>query len=149
LLGHRIRRTLRRRIISRICAGLARLAVRQSVGDTQCGAKLLRNTPDLHSALAEGFTAGWLFDVELFSRITRNGGPREGSFYEYPLPQWTEVAGSKVSTGAVLASGVRMLRLIAGARLPGITFGVPAGQPANLDRPPRQGEAGPLAGARP
>ena len=117
MLGHRVERTLMRRTVSRVCATLARMAVRLPIGDTQCGAKLLRNTDTLVEALAEPFSAGWLFDVELFTRIAAGIGAARTGFYEYPLPEWTEIAGSKVSGRAILRSGVSMLRLIAESRL--------------------------------
>lgn len=115
LLGHRIARKLSRRIVSRICARLARLAVGLPIGDTQCGAKLLRNSPKLATSLAHPFSAGWLFDVELFSRLAA-GGRARGAFYEFPLPEWTEVPGSKVTARAIRRAGVAMLKLIAEKR---------------------------------
>lgn len=117
MLGHRIERTIGRRIVSRICATLARQAVRLPIGDTQCGAKLMRNTPVLRNAIAQPFTAGWLFDVELFARLSGQMTDRRFAFYEQPLAEWTEVAGSKVSAKAIAASGVRMLQLICEMRL--------------------------------
>lgn len=117
LLGHRVNRTLSRRIISRICARLARIAVGLPIGDTQCGAKLLRNTPRLSQSLARPFSAGWLFDVELFSRIAETAASSSKAFYEYPLPEWTEVPGSKVTGRAIRRAGLAMLRLIAERRL--------------------------------
>lgn len=119
MLGHRVQRTAGRRAVSRLCAGLARLAIGLPVADTQCGAKLLRNTPALAAAVAQPFTAAWLFDVELFARIARAGAKADAAqrFYELPLSEWTEVPGSKVSTRAILGSGLRMLRLIAELRL--------------------------------
>ncbi len=117
LLGHRVERTLMRRTVSRICAALARVAVRLPIGDTQCGAKLLRNSPRLVRALETPFSAGWLFDVELFSRILAEIRAGRSTFYEYPLAEWTEVAGSNVSGRAILRSGLSMMRLIAESRL--------------------------------
>jgi glycosyltransferase involved in cell wall biosynthesis len=117
LLGHRVHRTLSRRIISRICARLARIAVGLPIGDTQCGAKLLRNTPRLAQCLARPFSAGWLFDVELFTRIAETAASSRQAFYEYPLPEWTEVPGSKVTGRAIRRAGLAMLRLIAERRL--------------------------------
>lgn len=117
LLGHRIERTFWRRSVSRICAVLARQAVRLPIGDTQCGAKLFRNTPELRSELEEPFTAGWLFDVELFARLSHRLGNRKKQFYELPLCQWSEIEGSKVTTSAILKSGLNMLRIIAEVRL--------------------------------
>ena len=118
MLGHRVRRTAGRRAVSRLCAGLARLAIGLPVADTQCGAKILRSTPALATAVAQPFTAAWLFDVELFARIARAGARAEAAerFYEMPLSEWTEVPGSKVTARAILRSGLRMLRLIAELR---------------------------------
>lgn len=117
LLGHRIERTIARRTVSRICAMLARLAVGLPIGDTQCGAKLLRNTEALTEALAAPFSAGWLFDVELFTRISTTLSGQRNAFYELPLAEWTEIAGSKVTGRAIVRSGLSMLRLISERRL--------------------------------
>ena len=117
LLGHRIERTFKRRVVSRVCGALARQAIRMPVADTQCGAKLLRTGPELSAALADPFSAGWLFDVELFARLSARVADRRHSFYEHPLSEWDEVAGSKVTTRAILRSGLQMLRLIATTRL--------------------------------
>lgn len=126
LLGHRISRTLARRAVSRICSGLARAAVRLPVRDTQCGAKLLRNTPALRNAIACEFTAGWLFDVELFTRLSTQMKDRHSAFFEYPLPEWTEVAGSKVNAAVILKSGFKMLKLLAESRFGRASYVVPA-----------------------
>lgn len=117
LLGHRIDRTIARRIVSRICSGLARMAVRLPVRDTQCGAKLLRNTPALRRSVDAPFTAGWLFDVELFARLSEQLNHQARPFYEFPLSEWTEVAGSKVTGRVIVKSGFRMLKLVLDSRL--------------------------------
>ena len=130
LLGHRIDRTLKRRIVSRLCGALARQAIRLPVADTQCGAKLLRAGPALDASLATPFTAGWLFDVELFARLSASLPDRTRAFYELPLAEWDEVAGSKVSTRAIVQSGVQMLRLIAEIRLGHAARAVTGGTPA-------------------
>ena len=121
MLGHRVERTMGRRLVSRVCATLARVAVRLPIGDTQCGAKMLRNTEALSNALKTPFSAGWLFDVELFTRLSAQTEEAHRAFYEFPLAEWTEVAGSKVSGRAILRAGFAMLRLIAESR-----FGLPA-----------------------
>ena len=117
LLGHRINRTLARRAVSRICSGLARTAVRLPVRDTQCGAKLLRNTPALRKCIEQEFTAGWLFDVELFTRLSSCLKDRRKAFFEFPLAEWTEVAGSKVTGKVIIKSGIKMLKLVVESRL--------------------------------
>lgn len=118
MLGHRIERRFSRRVVSQICAMLARQVLRLPIGDSQCGAKLLRNTPALARALAQPFSAAWLFDVELFLRLKENLAAQNSrqAFYEQPLAEWDEVPGSKVSGRAVLRSGMEMLKLLGRAR---------------------------------
>lgn len=113
IIGHQIERTFMRRMVSRLCATMASMAVRLPLGDTQCGAKLFRNTPALSDALAKPFSAAWLFDVELFTRIAHGMEKPRAGFFEYPLTQWDEIPGSKVSTRAILRAGFVMMRLIA------------------------------------
>lgn len=119
MLGHRVERTFMRSMVSRICASLARLAIGLPIADTQCGAKMFRATPALKESVSVPFTAGWLFDVELLARVARRDQNTSARtrFYELPLSEWTEVPGSKVSARAILASGLRMLRLIFELRL--------------------------------
>ena len=50
-------------------ATLAALILRQPFYDTQCGAKLFRNTPALAGALSEPFRSPWAFDLELLGRL--------------------------------------------------------------------------------
>lgn len=118
MVGHKIYRKFHRRIISRVCAALARIAIGQPVSDTQCGAKLLRATPDLVAALAKPFSAGWLFDVELLGRLASAKGPHAAPrLYELPLSEWTEIAGSKVTTSGILKSAMTMVQLIFSLRI--------------------------------
>lgn len=117
MLGHRINRTLGRKIISRTCSTMARMALGLPIADTQCGAKLFRTSAALQAAVSTPFTAGWLFDVELFARVRHAQGEGGKTFYEFPLPQWNEVPGSKISGRAVVKAGLRMVGLIAEYRL--------------------------------
>ena len=50
MIGHKIDRTLTRRLVSKLCSSMASMAVRLPLGDTQCGAKLLRATPEVRAA---------------------------------------------------------------------------------------------------
>ncbi len=113
LLGRRIYRTLKRRIISRICALMARFAILMPVTDTQCGAKVLRNTPATRTAVSIPFKTDWLFDVELFARLAQLMPQPNASFYEYPLSEWEEIAGSKITGTTVVQAGFSILKLIA------------------------------------
>jgi len=117
LLGHRIKRTFFRRTVSKVCTILAHQALRLRIGDTQCGAKMFRNSNALKRSLKDPFSAGWLFDVELFSRLSKQFGQPQTAFFEHPLLEWDEVAGSKVSSKAILKAGISMIGLIAENRL--------------------------------
>lgn len=112
-LGHRVYREFHRKIISRICSTLGRMATGLPIYDTQCGAKLFRNTPQLSRSLEKPFSAGWLFDVELFLRISNPDRKKRNKFFEYPVIEWTEIPGSKIKTTDVIKSGFKMLGLIA------------------------------------
>lgn len=117
MLGHRIERTFFRKTVSKVCSTLAYQALRLPISDTQCGAKLFRNSNELRASLKDPFSAGWLFDVELFTRLASRLNNKQNAFYEQPLSEWEEVAGSKVSAKAIVRAGFSMLRLIAENRL--------------------------------
>jgi len=101
LLGRRVRRKLTRHYIGRVFATLASWALRLPIYDTQCGAKIFRNTEELRQVLDTPFMSRWIFDVELIARFVvsrRVDGapPIEESIYELPLMSWYDVAGSKL-----------------------------------------------------
>jgi dolichyl-phosphate beta-glucosyltransferase len=104
LLGHTIRRQPLRRWLGKAFARVASLALGSRFHDTQCGAKLFRNTPEILAAFSQPFDSRWIFDVELLARLIRmrRGAeqPRVTEIvYEMPLDQWEDVAGSKLKRG--------------------------------------------------
>jgi len=111
-LGRRVYRDLHRKIISLVCASMGRLATGLALKDTQCGAKLFRNTPHLKTCLEAPFTAGWLFDVELFLRISNPDRQERKNFFEYPVLEWTEIPGSNIKFSDVIKGGLKMTSLI-------------------------------------
>lgn len=101
LLGRRIERRLWRHYIGRFFATAISATLGIGVYDTQCGAKLFRVNDACKSVFAEGFSVGWLFDVEILARYlevySKNQHRLEGKILELPLQQWLDVSGSKVS----------------------------------------------------
>jgi dolichyl-phosphate beta-glucosyltransferase len=105
-LGSRIDRSLWRHCVGRVFASLASSALKLSVYDTQCGAKLMRADVGLQAALAAPFHGRWIFDIELIQRLSqqprhgsadRCGTPAHPGIVEVPLTRWIDVPGSKVS----------------------------------------------------
>jgi hypothetical protein len=101
LLGRAIERSSTRHYAGRVFATLASLTLGIPVYDTQCGAKLFRNSSTTRALFAEPFCSNWVFDVEILARMLQGqtrGGPRVSDvIHELPLRSWTDVAGSKVS----------------------------------------------------
>ncbi len=111
-MGRRVYRKIYRKGISLICAFLGRLATGLPIRDTQCGAKLFRNNTAFRRSLSEPFKAGWLFDIELFLRISDPSLSQKKRFFEFPVIQWTEIPGSKIKVRDIFKSGLKMLNLI-------------------------------------
>jgi glycosyltransferase involved in cell wall biosynthesis len=107
MLGSRIERKPVRHYLGRVFATFASMALHLPVYDTQCGAKLFRNTPSLTAALAEPFESRWAFDVELLSRLRL--APEE--MMEMPLRVWRDVGGSRVTLGAALRMGTDLAKI--------------------------------------
>lgn len=101
LLGRKIQRRFFRHYFGRVFATLASLILNIPVYDTQCGAKLFRNTPELAMAFSQPFSVKWAFDVELLARLKvikekTGASPVDATIVEYPLEEWTHVSGSKI-----------------------------------------------------
>ena len=111
-LGRKVYRDIHRKMISLVCASMGRLATGLALRDTQCGAKLFRNTEHLINCLDAPFTAGWLFDVELFLRISNPNKLERKNFFEYPVLEWTEIPGSNIKFSDVVKGGLKMTSLI-------------------------------------
>jgi glycosyltransferase involved in cell wall biosynthesis len=101
LLGRSITRNPLRHLLGRIFGTTASFALDLPVYDTQCGAKLFKNTALLKQVLSTPFASRWAFDVEILARFLQLYGP-EGrqnflrSIVEVPLSSWHDVPGSKI-----------------------------------------------------
>lgn len=115
LLGRRIERKVTRHYLGRVFASIASLLLGLRVYDTQCGAKVIRASAALRTALVEPFLSRWAFDVELIGRLLT--GTREippvplDGFVEIPLGAWHDVKGSKL-VGSQMVGVLAELALI-------------------------------------
>lgn len=95
LLGREIDRKWYRHYLGRVSATFASIVLGLAVYDTQCGSKLMRNTPALRPIFDTAFRSGWVFDVELIARYMQCF-PHKRGIYEAPVERWTDVGDSKV-----------------------------------------------------
>ena len=120
LMGRAIERAPFRHYLGRGFATAVSLALSTPVYDTQCGAKLFRNTAVVREIFAQPFMSRWIFDVELFSRYldARAAGGDSGreSIYELPLEEWSDVGGSKLRPHHFLKAALDLGRIAAASR---------------------------------
>ena len=115
LLGHAIHRSPIRHYLGRFFATGVSVVLGLPIYDTQCGAKIFKITPVLQSILAAPFQSRWIFDVELIARFlaAHKSDPEFASkaIYERPLPQWEDVAGSKVKPADFFVAFYELIKI--------------------------------------
>jgi len=116
LLGRRIQRSALRHYLGRAAATAISIALDLRVYDTQCGAKLFRNVPLLPDLFRAPFLSSWLFDVEILARRIAQGGASGAPvarevIYECPVPEWTDVDGSKLRWSDYLRAALDLVRI--------------------------------------
>jgi dolichyl-phosphate beta-glucosyltransferase len=115
LLGRDVARKASRHYLGRVFASFASMSLGLPIYDTQCGAKLFRVTAELASILKEAFLSRWVFDVEILARfIAIDQGSvayLRDSIYEFPLPRWYDVDGSKVRPGDFFKAAIDLFRI--------------------------------------
>jgi glycosyltransferase involved in cell wall biosynthesis len=112
LLGRTIQRHATRHYLGRVFATAASFALELPVYDTQCGAKVFRASDELTMCIQQPFQTRWIFDVELLGRLGNAWGGRGAEkLAEYPVREWNDVAGSKISSLDFLRSGWDLFRV--------------------------------------
>jgi glycosyltransferase involved in cell wall biosynthesis len=115
LLGRRVERNALRHYVGRIFATCASLLLQVVIYDTQCGAKMFRNSDALRNVFGKPFKVNWTFDVEMLARFPLVSGvsPAQLSarWYEYPLKEWIDVKGSKVKLKDFFIGGLEFCTL--------------------------------------
>jgi len=116
MLGREIERSAWRHYAGRVFATLASLSLGLRVYDTQCGAKLFRNTEPVRRVFDQEFISPWAFDVEILARLQRLERERRippvtRVVVEVPLRRWTAVRGSKIGLGHSIRATTQLLRM--------------------------------------
>ncbi len=115
MVGRRIERKATRHYLGRVFATFAANILRTGFYDTQCGAKLMRDSAALRLALATPFISRWAFDVELLGRLLTGDQDVPGisveRMREVPIEEWIDKPGSKVDFRGMSASLVDLGRI--------------------------------------
>lgn len=112
LLGRKIERRVMRHYLGRAFATCASLLLKIRIYDTQCGAKIFRNSPALRMVFSAPFKVKWTFDVEMFARFPLvlgiSADEVSSKWVEYPLLEWTDIKGSKIRGKDYLKGGIEL-----------------------------------------
>ncbi len=116
LLGREIQRKAARHYLGRVFATFASMTLRLAVYDTQCGAKLLRVTPELPVILADPFSVPLDLrrrtDRPLFARLQKIPAVGDPEWiYEFPLYRWVDIEGSKLKPTDFLRAALDLLEI--------------------------------------
>jgi CheY-like chemotaxis protein len=97
-MGADITKESARKIISLTINFIIRKILSMDFKDTQCGAKIFHKDV-INVAFGKKFVTQWIFDVEIFRRITQYYGLKKTKkiLCEQPLKRWIHADGSKLS----------------------------------------------------
>ena len=124
LLGRKIERRVLRHYLGRFFATCASFVLSLPVYDTQCGAKIFKNSKELKIVFSKPFRVKWTFDVEILARfimIERFMGikPLIDSSIEYPLEEWRDVSGSKIKVSDFFIGLIELFKIFLFLYAPG------------------------------
>ncbi|NRD19213.1 response regulator [Winogradskyella eckloniae] len=97
-MGADITKESARKIISLTINFIIRKILKMDFKDTQCGAKIFHKDV-IDIAFGEKFVTQWIFDVEIFKRMSIHFGLKKAKemLCEQPLKRWIHADGSKLS----------------------------------------------------
>ncbi|MFY0712686.1 response regulator [Seonamhaeicola sp. NFXS20] len=97
-MGANITKESARKIISLTINFIIRKILKMDFKDTQCGAKIFSKDV-IGIAFNEKFVTQWIFDVEIFKRMSQHFGLKQAKamLCEQPLKRWIHADGSKLS----------------------------------------------------
>ena len=97
-MGADITKESARKIISLTINFIIRKILKMDFNDTQCGAKIFHKDV-IEISFGEKFITQWIFDVEIFRRVTHHFGLQKAKkiLCEQPLKRWIHADGSKLS----------------------------------------------------
>ncbi|WP_026754804.1 response regulator [Sediminibacter sp. Hel_I_10] len=97
-MGADITKESARKIISMTINFIIRKILSMDFKDTQCGAKIFHKDV-IDVAFSKKFVTQWIFDVEIFKRMTQHFGLKSAKamLCEQPLKRWIHADGSKLS----------------------------------------------------
>ncbi len=97
-MGADITKESARKVISMSINYIIRKILGMEFKDTQCGAKIFSKDV-IHLAFDKKFVTQWIFDVEIFKRMSAYFGRQQAISYicEQPLKRWIHADGSKLS----------------------------------------------------
>ncbi|MBT8270681.1 MAG: response regulator [Bacteroidia bacterium] len=97
-MGADITKESARKVISLTINFIIRKILKMDFKDTQCGAKIFSKDV-IEIAFNKSFVTQWIFDVEIFKRMTQHYGLKKAKamLCEQPLKRWIHADGSKLS----------------------------------------------------
>ncbi|WP_338876690.1 glycosyltransferase [Spirosoma sp. SC4-14] len=98
-LGNNIQRNPFRHYAGRVIATVISNILKLPVYDTQCGAKVFRQSV-VNNLFEKPFISPWLFDVEILARLIQHRGRLNvmSHIAEQPLKQWIEQSDSRIGS---------------------------------------------------